>query len=133
MKDFVELGIPVLLCLGSFFFIWAILKAFGFPLLNWRKSPESVVPWRHLTKWQFVGLRGIVCYSVPMSILMSSMQYFHRRTMLPEFGRRAILWDDIGWYSFVLAIFIGCGFWIGVSEWRKIWNRTYDPPIKEAL
>jgi len=130
MKAFVEFGVPILLCLGCFFLIRTLLRAFGLPLRNWRTRPELVIPWRRLKKWQFVGVRGIVCYSVPMALLLFSLWYFERLSMLQDYGpyyhpRHPYIASGIA-----LIMLIAGGIWVGLLGWENIWDRKYDLPTQ---
>ena len=130
MKDFIEFGVPILLFIACFFLIKALLRAFGLPLLNWRMRPALVAPWRRLKKWQFVGLRGILCYSVPIGLLVFSLQYFQRRSMLLDYGpyyhpRHLYIANGVA-----LSTLIAGGIWIGLSGWHKIWDHKYDLPTQ---
>lgn len=129
MTELVEFGIPTLLFASYFLLFKMVLRAFGFQPLNWHMDPERVAPWRRLAKLRFVGIHGVLGYTVPMSLFIFSMQYLDRQSLLKNFGPYHIPpWREFLATGGGLTILLAGGVWTGFSRWRKIWHREYDLP-----
>lgn len=129
MTSFVEFGVPVLIFAGYFLLVRVVLRQFGFGLLNWRMSPERVAPWRRLKSWQFVMLRGYVCWAVPMFLFIFALgaaSAYGEQTLGKDFPLHYIRPRHYVADFVYLGILIAGGASIGMSSWQAIWNHKYD-------
>jgi hypothetical protein len=126
MADIAEFVIPVLLFVAYYLVAWLILRARGLDI-GWGGTPRRVAAWRRLGKWQFVAARGVLLYTVPMSVLVLGWRYFDGKHMARILGpyyhplHHPYIADAVG----VSILFAG-GIFVGLSAWDKVWDQKYD-------
>ena len=126
----IDLRAPVLLACGCYCLTWITLRASGLPTLGWRMKPEKVAAWRQLGKWKFLALQGILCWTLPMAVLVFTLQYSQRQFLLRGFNVYHVpTYKQFLGYLVEIAMLVACGLGSGLSSWRKLWSARYDPVV----
>ena len=130
MNDYVELVALMLLLGGCYCLIWVTSRASGLPMLGRRMKPERVAAWRRLGKRKFVTLQGILCWTLPVGVLIFARQYFQRGFLLRGFSVYHVpTYEQFLGYLIEVAMLVVCGLGHGLSSWRKLWSVRYDPVV----
>jgi hypothetical protein len=125
MANISEFAVPVLIFVAYYFVAWVVLRARGLDI-GWGGRPRRVAAWRRLGKWQFVAARGVLLYTVPVSILVLGWRYFDGKYTARNFGPYHHHPHHPYITGAIISVLLAAGIFIGLSAWNKVWDQNSD-------